>query len=183
MYLSTNLIIRILILSCFLFCLISCGQNGVVSVSPVNTVNTEYEEFLANSKIMSPDLFCQWWNQEEYKSWTFYYYRDQNNPDSPIVWPDTDSSEKIYTSHIINCHRITKLLLTIYSDVYKDTCWYVYLEQLSINYDHVVMLYSTSPGIYRYVTIQNGTELKDKLLEAHTYNEAIDELKSIYHKD
>lgn len=100
----------ICVLSFLFFFIVSCGG---LFTSP-STQSTEYSQFISANKNKSPSEFIQYWNSTEYKNWQFQLYRDQYTPSSPLIWPDYSTAENIFSSRLINCYRIGKLLEKIF---------------------------------------------------------------------
>lgn len=108
--LNANLMIVLLPL---FFFIVSCG-GGSGTIEAVSVPDAEFQQFVSDGQKMTPAEFVTWWNDSESRKWKFQLYRDQYTPDSPLTWPDNNSSSTIFESKLINCYRIGKLLSEIY---------------------------------------------------------------------
>ncbi len=104
--------------------LISCGQslNFTLPSPQQATPSVEFQQWCVLVKSKSPQEFVIWWNNEEYKNWTFAWYHDYN-PNSILYWPDYSVPQEIYDSKIINCHRFTILMRYCYGGKYVWLYW------------------------------------------------------------
>jgi hypothetical protein len=80
---------------------------------------------VAYERGITPAEYTEKWNNKINISFKFSYYGENN-----ITWPDNDSPEQIYNSHIVNCYRISLLLQYIYGGEL------IFVSQPTSNYDH-----------------------------------------------
>lgn len=122
----------------------SNGNNTgeVISVTP--TCSLKYEKFLSDSRSKTPEEFIQYWNSIEYKNWQFQLYKDQYTPNSPLTWPDNSFGEDIFSSRLINCYRIGKLLEKIFPGEN------ILISQPDNKWDHYYYKLSTGEIINNY---------------------------------
>lgn len=145
---SEKLFTLIAIFSCLFFYLVSCGNNNT-AVPTVPTPSGGFQQFVSDSQKMTPENFVTWWNDSErYNGWKFSYYNENG-----LKWPDTDTAEQIYNSHVINCYRISLLLQFIYSGEL------IFVSQPTSNYDHYYLKLPNGD-----IIDNNGLTLKYKVV-------------------
>lgn len=128
-----------------------CGGGGGSSVPEynieANTSSREFQDWL-NQLPPTPEEFVQYWQEAEVKNgwktddWTLLPWDLHKN----------DSSYEIWDSKLINCHRMTVLLLEKYNGEY------LYLYQGENVYAHAVFKGADEGGVY-YISL-GGLSLK-----------------------